>query len=290
MITTDNRVLITGIQGFTGQYMASRLRNSGYEVFGELPSHNVDITSKSALRQMLHEVQPNYVIHLAALAFVGHGIPNDFYSVNLIGTRNLLEELADLKHTPYKILLSSSANIYGNTQEGILSENSLVNPSNDYAVSKLAMEYMARLWAQRLPIIITRPFNYTGVGQDEKFLIPKIIAHFRLRSECIELGNLDISRDFSDVRSIVSAYQGLLESDLSNQTINVCSGRSYSLEEIISTCQKITGHSLRITVNPDLVRTNEVKNLFGDASKLQKFIPEWKPIPLEETLRWMLQR
>lgn len=287
MTSSDKRVLITGINGFTGQYMAASLRDSGYQIFGD--SHYVDLRDQLALRKMLGEVQPHYVVHLAALAFVGHGNANDFYEVNLMGTRNLLEELANSDTPPTRILLASSANVYGNAQEGVLDEEALVSPANDYAVSKIAMEYMASLWKNRLSLVVTRPFNYTGVGQDEKFLIPKIVAHFRRKADMIELGNLDVWRDFNDVRSVVEAYQALLESDVSGQTINVCSGQTHSLREVLAMCELITGHSIDVRVNPDFVRANEVKTLCGSSSKLRGIVPNWKSYPLEETLRWMLE-
>ena len=287
MKLSDKRVLITGINGFTGQYMAASLRDSGYQVFGE--RCYVDLRDRLALQKMLDEVQPHYVVHLAALAFVGHGNANDFYEVNLVGTRNLLEELANSETPPAQVLLASSANVYGNAQEGVLAEDALVAPANDYAVSKLAMEYMANLWQERLPLIITRPFNYTGVGQDEKFLIPKIVSHFRRKADVIELGNLDVWRDFSDVRSVVTAYQGLLETSSSGLTVNVCSGRTHSLREVLTMCESITGHSLEVRVNPNFVRANEVKSLCGNSSKLREIIPDWNNHPLEETLRWMLE-
>jgi nucleoside-diphosphate-sugar epimerase len=188
------------------------------------------------------------------------------------------------------VLIASSANVYGNAAEDLLDETTPAAPANDYAVSKLAMEHMARLWQSRLPIVITRPFNYTGVGQDENFLLPKIVSHFLRKAERIELGNLDVWRDFSDVRAVVSAYRGLLEARPIGQTINVSSGVTHSLREVIEICSEITGHQIITEVNPAFVRENEVKTLCGDNSRLRGLVPEWQTPPLKETLRWMLER
>lgn len=220
---------------------------------------------------------------------MGHGDVNAFYNVNLLGTRNLLQALHSSGRQLDAVLLASSANVYGNSTEGTLSENTQVNPANDYAVSKLAMEYMASLWVDKLPIIIARPFNYTGVGQADNFLLPKIVKHFKRRASTLELGNIDVWRDFTDVRALCRAYLGLLEIKPVGETVNVCSGKVYSIRDVINLCEKITSHSLTISVNPAFVRANEVKTLCGDATKLRSIIGAWDTPALEETLRWMLE-
>ncbi|WP_404436788.1 GDP-mannose 4,6-dehydratase [Stutzerimonas chloritidismutans] len=295
MSLLPRRALITGIRGFTGRYMAAELRTHGYEVFGlgSQPSdepgyHQVDLLDPDAVKQAVQLIRPDVVLHLAALAFVGHGNPNGFYQVHLIGTRNLLEALAASVSNLDCVLLASSANVYGNGVGGMLSEATTPLPANDYAVSKLAMEYLAALWMERLPLVIARPFNYSGVGQAENFLLPKIVSHFRRRATRIELGNLDVWRDFSDVRAVVQAYRSLIEVKPLGQTVNVCSGRTHSLGEIIDICQAVTGHSMEVAVNPAFVRANEVKTLCGDATRLRSLIGSWETPSLEGTLRWML--
>ncbi|MCC4117949.1 GDP-mannose 4,6-dehydratase [Aromatoleum toluclasticum] len=292
------RVLITGIKGFTGRYVAAELERHGWDVCG-IGSHDevgdaryrrVDLLDSAGLRTAIAEFQPDAVVHLAAIAFVGHGDADAFYAVNLIGTRNLLAALAACDKTPECVLLASSANVYGNAIEGVLGEASPPNPANDYAVSKLGMEYMARLWTDKLPIVVARPFNYTGVGQSESFLLPKIVSHFRRGEEVIELGNLDVWRDFSDVRAVAEAYRRLLETCPAGATVNVCSGQTHSLREVISTAEEICGRPIRVQVNPAFVRANEVKSLCGDASMLRSIIGEWATPPLAETLRWMLEQ
>jgi len=297
MSGAGKRVLITGLEGFTGRYMAAEMKADGYEVIGlgrQPSSENgyvqADLTDGALLKLVMAKLQPDIVIHLAALAFVGHGDANAFYQVNLIGTRNLLEALADCGKVPHVVLLASSANVYGNTSSGILSESALPAPANDYAVSKFAMEQMANLWMSRLPIIITRPFNYTGVGQGENFLLPKIVSHFRRRLAKIELGNLDVWRDFSDVRSLVRAYRLLIKHGAVDQPVNVCSGRTHSLREVIGMCEDITDHKIEVQVNPAFVRSGEVKMLCGDATRLRQLIGGWETQPLEVTLRWMLKQ
>lgn len=277
-------ILITGCNGFTGQYVQSSLASRGYNTVG-LSS---DITDPDSVSAEIAEIKPDAVVHLAAIAFVGHGKANAFYEVNLIGTRNLLEALAQKAPDVRSILIASSANVYGNRSEGILSEDTPPDPVNDYAVSKLAMEHMARLSTNRLPLFIVRPFNYTGVGQDSKFLIPKIVAHFKERKPVIELGNLDVWREFGDVRAVADVYVQLLEYCPVGETLNICTGQSHSLREVIALCEKITGHKIEIKVNTRFVRTNEVRELTGDNSKLNACIGNWQTFCLEDTLDWML--
>lgn len=291
------RALITGIKGFTGSYVAAELEQHGWEVWGigaqvevdDARYRTVDLTDAAAVRDTIAELQPDVVVHLAAIAFVGHGDADAFYTVNVIGTRNLLAALAANDKPPECVVLASSANVYGNTTEGVLSETSPPDPANDYAVSKLAMEYMARLWMSRLPIVMTRPFNYTGVGQTESFLLPKIVGHFHRQAEVIELGNLDVWRDFSDVRAVAQAYRRLVQVRPAGEVVNLCSGQTHSLRDVLAMAASISGHEVRVELNPAFVRANEVKSLSGNPAHLCSLIGEWSSPPLEETLRWMLK-
>lgn len=293
------RVLVTGSQGFTGRYVTQCLHQAGYRVIGTstLPRSPVageaeclplDLCNAEQTVQVVRQANPRAVIHLAALAFVGHSDQNAFYDVNVKGTRNLLDALTH-SHTPLKkVILASSANVYGTGTTGQLDEHTPFHPANDYAVSKVAMEYMAQLWAAKLPLLITRPFNYTGVGQETRYLLAKIAHHFRTREDVIELGNTDIVRDFSDVRDMAAAYRGLMESDATGEAVNLCSGRQSSLKGVIEQCAELTGHRLQVRVNPAFVRENDVKQLFGSHGRLQQLVPGWKPRPLTHTLQWML--
>lgn len=293
-LSTSGTVLLTGADGFTGVYARAELESAGYKVVGavmgtpQVPGDiALDITSPANCRAVMDSVRPDYVIHLAGISFVQHADAEAFYRVNVIGTLNLLQGLVDAGVAPRRVVIVSSANIYGNATGGVLSESQPPAPVNHYAVSKLAMEYMVRTWSDRLPIVITRPFNYTGIGQAEHFLVPKIVAHFTRREKIIELGNLDVERDFSDVRTVARAYRGLLERECAGETVNLCSGRPYSLNGIISMMQEICGHRIEVRVNPAFVRSAEVKTLVGSPAKLQALLGELPRMPFEQTLRWM---
>jgi len=277
-------ILITGLQGFTGQYLEAVLTKAGHRVTGL----TADLTDAEAVSEEIAYLQPEAVAHLAGISFVVHQNINDIYHVNLLGTRNLLEALAKHARTLKSVLLTSSANVYGNNPVDLLSEETPLHPANDYAVSKLAMESMAALWMDKLPLFIVRPFNYTGVGQEEHFLIPKIVAHFRDKKPVIELGNLEVRREFGDVRNIAEIYAKLLDKCPAGETLNVCTGQVYSLKEVIEFCEAITGHTIEIRVNPEFVRRNEVQVLTGDNSRLKRLIPDLMPQSLKETLSWML--
>lgn len=295
------KVLITGIGGFTGCYLAADMFAAGHEVFGlahrplarEIAGVQsvfvADLCDVAAITRVVQEVQPDFVVHLAAISFVAHGNVDDIYHTNVVATRYLLEALASSGIHLKSVLIASSANVYGNAQEGAFTEAADVAPANDYAVSKLAMEYVARLYFPRLPIVLVRPFNYTGVGQALNFLLPKIVNHVRRHAPVIELGNLDVARDFSDVRMVVAYYRHLLANPASvGQVINVCSGKAYTLREVLDMAREISQFNFEVKVNPAFVRANEVRVLQGDRRRLLGLVPDVPDIPLEETLRWML--
>ncbi len=290
------RVLITGVDGFTGQHLSRELIERGYRVFGTTHApvgegregvYTVDICDRAELARIIRDVRPDFVAHLAAISFVAHGDADAIYRVNIVGTRNLLEGVSTSGYEPTSVLLASSANVYGNSSFEVIEETVPLSPVNDYAVSKLAMEHMASLWADRLPIIVARPFNYTGFGQNEKFLIPKIVSHFRRREAVIELGNIDVERDFSDVRRLTDTYAKLLSSGLKRGTFNVCSGKAHSLKDIILLMENIAGYQIEVRTNPAFVRANEVKRLLGSCEKLISVVGPLMEIPLRETLEWM---
>lgn len=298
---TSKTVLVTGADGFTGRYVAEALAAAGHVVHGlvhrmpTLPVRGVaslllaDLRDAEGVAQAVGAVRPDRVVHLAAIAFVAHADIQAMYETNIVGTRNVLEAVSKLASRPDKVLIASSANVYGNSTAGTLAESTPPAPANDYAVTKLSMEYVSRLYAERLPITIVRPFNYTGVGQAESFLLPKIVAHVRRRAPVIELGNLNVARDFSDVRTVVNAYLRLLdEPGAAGGTFNVCSGVAVTLDEVLHLVRQISGHPFEVKVNPAFVRANEVKTLLGDRSRLDACIGPVPDIELRETLRWMI--
>lgn len=293
------RTLITGVNGFTGRYLAKVLSDRGHEVHGLVRRsgaaiegvarlHEADLAESNRLTDVLREIAPDHVVHLAAVAFVAHGDIEQMYRTNIIGTRNILASLSRDSHAR-SIILASSANIYGNSYSGILAESVLPVPANDYGVTKLAVEHLAHIYAEQLPLIVVRPFNYTGVGQSPNYIVPKIVDHARRRERVIELGNIDVERDFSDVRAVADIYARLLDApEAIGETFNVCSGQAVSLRNVLDIVARLAGRRMDIQVNPAFVRTNEVKMLCGSRSKLESVIGPVDMPPLEETLRWML--
>lgn len=290
-------VLVTGASGFTGRHLVPALQAVGYRVVGlgkEGSNADADVEcdlrDPLAVRQAVASVRPTHVVHLAALAFVAHADERAFYDLNLFGCLHLLEALLALPQVPRKILIASSANVYGTPNVDMIDEAVCPAPVNHYACSKLAMEHMVRTWFERMPIVISRPFNYTGVGQSDRFLIPKIVQHFVQRSDRIQLGNLDVSRDFSDVRDVVSAYVALLGAEVHSEIFNVCSGRAVALRELLEMMTRMTGHELRVEVNPALVRRDEIALLRGSCQKLSRAVEYAPRYKIEDTLAWMAAR
>ncbi|MDR1817972.1 MAG: GDP-mannose 4,6-dehydratase [Puniceicoccales bacterium] len=331
----NKKVLVTGCNGFTGRWLVPLLHERGFDVVGlergsaaplaaaapaapvtssagEIRRVLCDLNDAARLREVVAGIAPTHVLHLAAISFVGHAGEEDFYRVNLFGTQNLLDVLEALPVPPEKVILASTANIYGTPADGraVLDESAPPAPVNHYAISKLAMEFMARTRFARLPILITRPFNYTGPGQAEHFVIPKIVAHFRRRAPRIELGNINVSRDFSDVRDVARCYAALLETgDTTGDTVggdaaagggaaggaprprivNICSGTGTALRDIIARLEHLAGYRIEVAVNPRFVRANEIPSLVGSNAALRAATGGVVPqIPIGQTLADML--
>ena len=278
------KILLTGAAGFTGVFFKSAAEAAGHQVV----ALQANLTDKAAVAADVLQAEPDAVVHLAAISFVGHADDTAFYGVNVVGTMNLLAGLAALPVKPRKVLLASSANVYGNVSTEPITESQTLAPENDYAVSKLAMEKMAYLWGDTLPITITRPFNYTGRGQSNRFLIPKIVDHFKRREKVIELGNVDVYRDFSDVRNVAWSYGQLAIKPAPGEIFNISSGTGTSILQVLSYLEELTGHRMEISVNPKFVREHEVRTLTGDSSKLWQHIGHPDKISIRQTLQWML--
>jgi GDP-6-deoxy-D-talose 4-dehydrogenase len=290
------RVLVTGLAGFTGWHLKAALNAAGYDVagLGIEPSNIVpdylattlDDTAK--VSAWLRVLRPTHVIHLAALSHV-MGDALEFYRVNVLGTESLLQAIVDAGLSPEKIVIASSANIYGNATDTPINESTAVRPMNHYGVSKAAMELMLAKWHSRFPIIVTRPFNYTGPGQSERFVYAKIVAAFRRRQGVITLGNIHVSRDLSDVRYVSDIYRRLLESEEHDIAVNICSGNSISICQAIDIMSEIAGYSPEIEIDPALVRPDEIMTLSGDTSRLSQLLGNITPVNIGRTLQDMYE-
>jgi nucleoside-diphosphate-sugar epimerase len=149
------------------------------------------------------------------------------------------------------------------------------------------MEEMAQAYITELEIAITRPFNYTGVGQSENFVVPKIVAHFFHNKDVIKLGNINVRREFNDVRFVTSVYLSLIQEKLAHSEYNICSGSAYTISNILEVLGEIVGRTPRIQIDESLKRSGDVPVVFGDPTRLHsvsKFFPRFR---LKDTLMWM---
>lgn len=295
------RILVTGATGFAGQYICRELLARGHDVTGTTAGsdvsfadtgvslRSVDIRDADAVHNLIRDTRPERVLHLAGIASPANGDKLAFFSVNTLATATLLEACRLEAPDVQKIVLTSSANVYGEPGVEVLHETLCPAPVNAYGCSKLAMEHLSANYRDEFALQIVRPFNFTGQGQTTRFLVPKIVEHFRTRQSGIELGNTHVSRDFSDVRDVAREFADLLENDAATQTVNICSGDFLKLEDILSLCRDITGHEIAVSVNPNFVRANEISRLRGSRELLNRLVGARPSRPFKDTLTWMLQ-
>lgn len=294
-MANPSRALITGIAGFTGRHLAAALEVDGWEVFGltnvmDAPSPAelcADLSETDRIADWIATIRPTHIVHLAALSHVvGPALP--FYEVNVLGAESLLRAIDEAGVRPEKVVIASSANVYGNTRANPISEEEPPKPANHYAVSKLAMESVVHQWFDRLPILVTRPFNYTGPGQSETFLFAKLAAAFHRREPVIRLGNLRVARDLSDVSFVADVYRRLMRCAAASIVVNICSGQSVAIGKALEILRTLTGHDPEIVIDPMLVRANDIEVLTGDPTRLQALIGPLSPIAPEEIFRRLL--
>ena len=258
------KILLTGATGFTGKHFIRFAQSQGHEI---VPLRS-NLTQQDDVDAEVSAAKPDAVVHLGAISFVGNADLSAFYAVNTVGTTNLLNALQKLDVIPSKVLLASSANVYGNCINSPISEDQIPAPVNHYAASKQAMESMAETYLSKLPVVIARPFNYTGAGQSPDFVIPKIAEHFRLKKPVLSLGNMQVEREYNNVAHVCDNYLQLLRHGEPGETYNVCSGTTYSLETIINKFRELTNHTIQVEQNAAFVRHNEVHSLCGSNRKI----------------------
>lgn len=280
-----SKVVITGAGGFTGKHLTKELKKFDYQVH----PLKADLTDRDSVFKEIKAARPNYVVHLGGISFAGSSIDNSIYDVNVYGTLNLLDALKELDHHPDRVILASSASVYGQSDCQVLDESLCPSPINHYGNSKLVMENMTHNYRNEFPILITRPFNYTGLGHDPKFVIPKIVSAYTTRESKLELGNINVFREFNDVRDVCVVYRLLLEASLSYQKLNICSGRLTSLKKVIDIMSSMSELKIEVVQNAELIRANDISHVCGDNSLLNKAIDfKWK-YEIEDTLLWMFK-
>lgn len=280
MDSLSNKVLITGCNGFTGKYLKKYLEENKYVVYGisnqideeDSSVFQCDISNRQEIETVLLKVKPNYIFHFAAISFVQHEDIQEIYKINVIGTQNLLDSCIQIQGSIKKIILASSATVYGNQSQSILDEKLCPNPNNHYGISKLAMELLAKTYFQKLPIIITRPFNYTAPGHAEMFVIPKIAKAFKTKEKELELGNLDVYREYNSIDYVCEVYYKLMKSGANSEIVNIASGKTHSLKDIISQFEIESNYTIAIKSNPLFIRKEETIRLAGDTQKLSSLI------------------
>jgi len=292
MNKTKDKILITGVNGFTGAYLKN-LAEDEYDIYGidykgkfNKKIKKIDLKDKKKLTNFILKIEPKFIIHLGGISQVNESNSNKLFLTNILGTKNLLESIQLMQIKPEKIIFSSTANLYNSKK--IITERTKCTVSNNYALSKYICEKLIADLYTDLPIIITRPCNYTGAGQTEDFIIPKIISHFKKREKTIELGNIEVFRDYSDVRDIAQMYIALMRNGKAHDIYNLCSGSSHSIKEIILKLQTMTGHQISIKRNKRLMRKNDIKIIKANPKKIN-LIYSKNRTHIDETLAWMLK-
>lgn len=298
-MTTGKKILISGCSGFLGTWLTELIKQEGIgeEIYGftEIPGfsstgltvYNVDITDRDDVLAVVDKTRPDLIFHLAAVANVGFSWRNQklTYDINFTGTSSLMEAM--VKYTPAaRIVLMSSAELYGNCKEEACTESTpLAPPRNPYSLSKMAMEMLTGIYreSENLDAVTVRAFNFTGPGQSPQFVasdFSRQIAEIEkgTREPVIRVGNLSAVRDISDVRDIARFTRMIAEKADSGSVFNLCSGNAFAIRELLDMLLALSKEKIRVEVDEDKLRPVDVPVLKGDASLIRKqfgLVPEY---------------
>ncbi|MET1249198.1 GDP-mannose 4,6-dehydratase [Sporolactobacillus sp. STCC-11] len=301
------KVLIFGISGFVGHYLAQEFLDNGYAVCGSdihksssvqstVDLYECDLLNTEAVDGLVKEVQPDMVVNLAAISSVGlsWSIPQTTMSVNVIGALNIMEAARQCGNMP-KVMFIGSSEEYQESDKPINEEHPL-NANNPYGISKMAQEKFTDVYRERygMKIYYVRPFNHTGIGQKDSFVLPsfcKQVAQIERsgRPGSIKVGNLEAKRDFSNVKDIVRAYRMIVESDDCSTKYNVGSGKAYKLSEMLEYIVSLSSQKITIEIDSERFRPTDTPIICCDYSKIKNGLG-WEPrYSIFETLKEMFE-
>lgn len=289
-----SRVLIFGAGGFVGSYLCKEFLNNEYKVSGTdkgegsaLPSevdfYKTDLMQADEVEKLIGQIQPDIIVNLAAISSVGASwnMPQATMAINVIGALNIMEVARKSEQKP-RILFVGSSEEYV-ISENPLDENTQLNANNPYGISKVTQEQFAKLYREQygLKIYCVRPFNHTGIGQRDSFVLPsfcKQVAEIDKSGKDgkIQVGNLKVKRDFSHVKDVVRAYRMIVESDNCNQIYNVGSGNAYSLEDMLTYIIGLSNQHIEIEVDQNRIRPTDQPVICCDRSLIGKELG-WEP-------------
>lgn len=315
------KAFITGISGFAGSHLAEFLLKEGIEVSGMVhdkkkcldlkagtSGHSFykdvrlfegDIRDSGMLCKIIKKVRPDEIYHLAAVSNVPYSLENPglAFEINFHGTRKLFD--AVLKSgISAKVLFVGSADSYGDIspQSLPIREDTPFRPASPYALSKAAADLLAYQYFRNhgLHVLRARPFNHIGPGQDPSFVCSNFAAQVaRIKAgkakPVVKVGNLSAKKDFSDVRDVARAYRLILKRGKPGEAFNICRGKAYSIDSILRQLIQLSGMEIEIKREEKRFRKVDTKLVFGDYSALHSRTG-WTPkIPLEESLKNILE-
>lgn len=308
------KVLITGVSGFAGSFLAEELLSKDFDIYGtylfdkslsnltslkdKLNLVKLDLLDENQVLEEVRKIAPDVVFHLAAIAATSKSFnnPSEIFTNNVTSQLNLLEAIRKLELNP-KILVVSSAEVYG----AVASENLPIDektpllPSNTYAVSKLSQDFLGLQYflTYKMDIVRVRPFNHIGPRQSPNFVVSdfakKIVDVEKGKANLVKVGNLETKRDFTDVRDMVKAYRLSLESGVAGDVYNLGSGKSYLISEILDKLIKLSKKEIKVERDESLLRPSDNPELICDYSKFHT-LTGWKPeVDIDKTLRDTLE-